>query len=392
MIETAVVGANALTRRWVATIESGGSSAVSGAGVWPLLAYLAPAADGDGREELTAAVGIPASDAAAGAAAVVELLRTAPGLRAAIGAWVSPDLKLHTEWRASLPPGAVGVAAEQAVLDAWVREQSDGLLDRMPVRVDPETLLVLASALVARTRWTQPFTDGMLGAAEGPWAGQRLAGLRRTTTDCDRLAVYETPAGPVTVLTVEGDNGIDVDLAIGLPDAPAAAVLTAAVDAPVAEPSRRGSQFGEGDTAPGVTVGFGSGHDETPRLLAALPRFTVTSSHDLLAHADVFGLRTVSDLRAQRLPGVSDFPLGVGAAAQDLTASFTADGFEAAVVTAFALRAGSAPPSKRPLQVRVLLDRPFAFVARHRPSGLVLVAGWVAQGEQQSGPGPGFAG
>ncbi|GIF97117.1 hypothetical protein Cci01nite_22110 [Catellatospora citrea] len=384
VIETAVAGANAVTRRWVATIDAEGSVAVSGAGVWPLLAYLAPAADGASRDELTAAVGLPAEEAVAGAAALVELLQTTPGLRAAIGAWVHPQLTIRPQWRDTLPPGTVGVLGEQAVLDAWVREQTAGLLDRMPLTVDHETLLVLASALVARTRWREPFDDGMLVPMAGPWSGRRLAGLHRTTADRDLLAVYETPAGPVTVLTVEGTDGIDVDLAIGLPEAPAATVLAAGVDAPSAAPSRRGSQFAEGETAPGVTVGTGWGYDDTPRLMASLPRFTVASSHDLLAHADVFGLRTVSDLSSQRLPGVSDFPLGVGAAAQDLTASFTADGFEAAVVTAFGMRAGSAAPSGRPLQVQLLLDRPFGFVARHRPSGLVLAAGWVAQADAMS--------
>ncbi|WP_155370758.1 serpin family protein [Catellatospora vulcania] len=381
MIEKAVAGANALTRRWVSTMEAEDSAAVSGAGVWPLLAYLAPAADGAGRDELTTAIGLTANDAAAAAAALVELLRSAPGLRAAIGAWVRPGLELRRQWRDSLPPGTVGTLGEQAVLDAWVREQTGGLLDRMPLTVDPETLLVLASALVARTRWKQPFSEGMLNGADGPWAGRRLAGLYRATADRDQLAVYETPAGPVTVLTVEGAEEIDVDLAIGLPEAPAAAVVAAGIDAPSAVPSRRGSQFVEGETAPGVTVGIGRSYDDTPELLAGLPRFTVTSSHDLLAHADVFGLRTVSDLSRQRLPGVSDFPLGVGAAAQDLTASFTEDGFEAAVVTAFGMRAGGGGPSGRPLQVRLVLDRPFGFTARHRPTGLVLVAGWVAEGE-----------
>ncbi|WP_144122809.1 serpin family protein [Catellatospora sichuanensis] len=392
MIETAVAGANAVTRRWVATIESEASAAVSGAGVWPLLAYLAPAADGDGRDELTAAIGLPADEAVAGAAALVALLQSAPGLRAALGTWVRPWLELRTQWRDSLPPGTVGVLGEQEALDAWVREQTDGLLDRLPLTVDPDTLLILASALVARTRWKDPFDDGRLVPTAGPWLGQHLAGLHRTTADRDLLAVYETPAGPVTVLTVEGTDGIDVDLAIGLPDTPAAAVLAAGIDAPSAVPGRLGSQFAEGDTAPGVTVGTGWAYDDTSRLRASVPRFTVTSSHDLLAHADVFGLRTVSDLSRQRLPGVSDFPLGVGAAAQDLTASFTADGFEAAVVTAFGMRAGGAMPARNPLEVRLLLDRPFGFVARHRPSGLVLVAGWVAQGEPSAGPGFGAAG
>ncbi|WP_191839424.1 hypothetical protein [Catellatospora chokoriensis] len=85
---------------------------------------------------------------------------------------------------------------------------------------------------------------------------------------------------------------------------------------------------------------------------------------------------------------MSDFPLGVGAAAQDVTASFTAAGFEAATVSAVGMRAGGAAPAGRHLQVRLLLDRPFGFVARHRPSGLVLVAGWGAQAGPQPDAAP----
>ncbi|WP_155373644.1 serpin family protein [Catellatospora vulcania] len=164
-----------------------------------------------------------------------------------------------------------------------------------------------------------------------------------------------------------------------MPDAPAAAVLAAALDTRSAAPARRGSQLAQGDTAPGVSVDLDWSYDDSPGLLVSLPQFTVRSSHNLLAHADLFGLRTVSEVFGQQLPGISDVPLLVGAAAQNLTASFTAKGFEAVVATAIEVQYTGAPPSKRPLQVRLLLDRPFGFVARHRDSGLALVAGWVAQ-------------
>lgn len=380
--DKAVAGANALTRRWVDTLGSETSAAVSGAGVWPLLAYLAPAADGLGRDELTAATGVSADDAASTAAALVVLLRSTYGVRATIGVWARPGLNLKAPWRESLPAGTVKVLYDdQEQLDTWVLRQTDGLLDRMPVMINPLTMLMLASALVARTGWVHPFDDGVLVAKDGPWAGQTLWGLHRSTADRDLLAVYDTPAGQVTVLTVEGADGIDVDLAIGLPDAPAAVVLAAALDTRSATPTRRGSQLTQGDTAPGVSVDLDWAHDDTPGLLVSLPRFTVRSSHNLLAHADVFGLRTVSDLSEQRLPGMTDVPLGVGAAAQDLTASFTAEGFEAVVVTGIGIQYKGAPPSERSLHVRLLLDRPFGFVARHRDSGLALVAGWVAQPE-----------
>lgn len=384
VIDKAVAGVNALTRRWVDTLGSEASAAVSGAGVWPLLAYLAPAADGAGRDELTAATGVSAEDAASTAAALVALLRSTPGLRAAIGVWARPELNLKASWRDSLPARTVRVLYDQEVLDRWVRGETDGALDRMPVTIDPLTMLMLASVLVARTTWVQPFDDGVLTAEDGPWTGQALWGLHRSTTNRDLLAVYDTPAGQVTVLTVEGTDGIDVDLAIGLPDAPATAVLAAALDTRSAAPTRRGSQLAQGDTAPGVSVDLGWTHDDSPGLLVSLPRFTVSSSHDLLAHAEVFGLRAVSDLSEQQLPGLSDLPLGVGAAAQDLTTSFTAEGFEAVVATAIGIQYKGAPPSKRLLQVRLLLDRPFGFVARHRHSGLALIAGWVAQPEAAS--------
>ncbi|WP_144127077.1 DUF6892 domain-containing protein [Catellatospora sichuanensis] len=378
VIDKAVAGANALTRRWVDTLGSDASTVVSGVGVWPLLAYLAPAADGPGRDELTAAMGVPADDAATTAAALVALLQSTDGVRAAIGVWARPGLDLKAQWRDSLPTGTVKVLNNQRVLDTWVRRQTDGLLDRMPVEIDPSIKLMLASALVARTGWVHPFNDGTLIAEDGPWAGQRLWGLHRSTADRDLLAVYDTPAGQVTVVTVEGADGFDVDLAIGLPDAPATAVLAAGLDSRSAVPARRGSQLALGDTAPGVSVDLGWAYDDSPGLVVSLPRFTVRSSHNLLEHAGLFGLRTVSDLSGEHLPGLSDALLGVEAAAQHLTASFTAEGFEAVAVTATGIGYIGAP-LKRPLQVQLLLDRPFGFVARHRDSGLALVAGWVAQ-------------
>ena len=67
----AVEHVNALTRRWLATLD-GASSVASGLGVWPLLAFLADAAGGPGRAELAEALGVPAGDAA-------EAARVRPG-------------------------------------------------------------------------------------------------------------------------------------------------------------------------------------------------------------------------------------------------------------------------------------------------------------------------
>jgi hypothetical protein len=55
------IAVNALTARWLA--HAGADAAVSGIGVWPLLALIAEPAAGDGRTELAAALGIEAEAA-----------------------------------------------------------------------------------------------------------------------------------------------------------------------------------------------------------------------------------------------------------------------------------------------------------------------------------------
>lgn len=78
----------------------------------------------------------------------------------------------------------------------------------------------------------------------------------------------------------------------------------------------------------------------------------------LLDNADVFGLRSVTDPVTSHSPLLSPVPLFVSDGAQDVLARFTSEGFE---VT----------------RVDVIFDRPFGFLAVHRPNRLAVVAGWV---------------
>jgi len=42
----------------------------------------------------------------------------------------------------------------QDALDKWANDKTGGLLDTFPVQLEPETVLVLASALVLTPRWS----------------------------------------------------------------------------------------------------------------------------------------------------------------------------------------------------------------------------------------------
>jgi len=130
---------------------------------------------------------------------------------------------------------------------------------------------------------------------------------------------------------------------------------------------------------PRLTVRREQSSKRKNRLNLQLPSFEIKAHHDLLTHADLFGLHSLTDPSTSHLPLLSPVPLCVSDGAQDVLARFLAEGFEAAAVTAFGLTVGSAPPEER-YQVTVVdvtFDRPFGFLAVHRPSRLAVVAGWV---------------
>jgi hypothetical protein len=390
MTDTIVTGINALAARWAGRL-SGGSAVLSAAGVWPLLGFLAEAAAPDARTELAEAMGVPPPQVRAAADTALSLLTEIPEVRSALGLWARKELLLHPDWVTGLPPGVLGEltgdpAVDTATLDAWVTDHTGGLIDAMPLTIDPQTLLVLATALSVRTRWREPFTDTPWWIQEGPWAAaDALHGLGPTTTDTARLRVAGTDAGLVTVLQVPGDGEIDVHLFLGSADGTAAQVLPAGLGllAPGKgpEPGADAAALALGAPGPGVLVQDEPAWDPAPRLSVHLPAFTLGASHDLLAHADLFGLASTTGTALDRFPATGPTPLTVSQARQTATATFSARGFEAAAVTAVGMVAGAAPvqPPHLARHVHVILDRPFGFAAVHAPTGLVLVCGWVSR-------------
>jgi serine protease inhibitor len=97
--------------------------------------------------------------------------------------------------------------------------------------------------------------------------------------------------------------------------------------------------------------------------------------HDVTKYPDVFGLRTLMDRRTGHLPKISEVPLALNNGVQQVTASFSAKGFRAAAVTAMDIVFGAKGERFSARCVTVVFDRPFAFLARHRPTGLLMVVG-----------------
>ncbi|GAA2603390.1 hypothetical protein GCM10010399_37930 [Dactylosporangium fulvum] len=348
-----VSACNALTARWAASAPA---PVFAAAGVYPLLALLASVADGPAR---------------------AELLRVAPTpltlpVRGALGIWTRDRIPLTLEWASRSDPRLTGdQAVDGPLLDAWAATHTGGLVPAMPVTVGPDTGLVLASALTVVTGWPQPFSDGVMRPLSGPWAGRRLASLHRRTTDLGALRVA---AGRLTLLTVTGSDDIDVVLCAG--EGVPGDVLSSAVGALASAEPAAGADV----TGPGVVAAEVDADDDVPELVVKVPRFTASATHDLLATPDVFGLAAAATVGT--FPGISPVDLRVDGARQQAVAAFSAEGFRAAAVTATEMvPVAFRPPRARKLRLTATFDRPFGYLAVHRPTGLVLVAGWITDPE-----------
>jgi len=128
---------------------------------------------------------------------------------------------------------------------------------------------------------------------------------------------------------------------------------------------------------PGLTVKRLKSARPKDTLRLSLPSFEIRTKHDLLANPDLFGLRLLTT-STSHLPRLGPIPLAISGGVQDVLARFFAEGFEAAAITAFAAVTGALFELPYDVtNVSVDFDRPFGFLAVHRPSRLAVVAGWV---------------
>jgi serine protease inhibitor len=372
-LSPAVRAANALTAQWCTRLGSG-DFALSGAGLWPLLALLASAADEQARAELTNALGRPADSGQQDALELIEILRGGVSTAAALGVWTREGIPLDDRWAAGLPEGVVHALTDQAALDRWASEQTDGLIETFPLEVTPEIVLILASALAARVKWRTPFDASPRGKCvswDDPGEPDQQW-LSRTTSDLAEAAVLD---GAVTRIVVEGDGDVDVHLLLG--EQQPVEVLAAGLRELAGEAEVRSAAESAG---PGLTVRRIPSSSRRDMLELTLPSFEITTRHNLMEHADLFGLRLVAHPGTSHLPHLSPVPLFVSDGVQDVLARFFAEGFEAAAVTAFGLAVTGMPPDElyEVTFVEATFDRPFGFIAVHRPSRLAVVAGWVS--------------
>jgi hypothetical protein len=343
-----------------------GHRAASPLGAWLLLALVAPAAEGERREEIEEALGLPADEAAAFARILIE--DPHPAIATALAAWTRNQGEALAPWLNGLPARVErGELLEN--VDAWVRKATAGQIERLPVEIDPLAVLLFVAAVAAAGKWHEPF--GLLPASrlgESPWASEVENVL--TATDAGHGIRMTQSAGLVGVHVRPTREAFIVTSVIAAPEVPPEKVIAAAHE--VAFGVRPTFLFdlpsGEGHawtiTEREVPEAHPGSRTQSGRVF--LPAWKAEAAPIDLLSDRRFGFRAVADALIALLP---PNPLGwLANAAQATTATYDRHGFSAASVTSIEILEGMAlPPEKTEVglhrHVEIRFGRPYAVVA-----------------------------
>jgi hypothetical protein len=347
---------------------------VSALGAWMLVALCAPLADDETRAEMAEVLGADPTEAAQFAAKL--LAQPHPLVAAAAGVWIAPAVSTPAmeQWRAGLPTVVTtGDIPTQEALDAWATACTLGLIEHFPLKVTPELVCLLATALATKVSWEVPFdVVDAKELAPSPW----VTGVQRVLSSpgCDprhRQYIAETDrAGTVGVHLTGARGGLLVGSVIATDqEVPAADVLAVAhtiVSAEAREPRSVASRslfdlpLGDGAiwsiTEEAVETKSRDGREEA--VTSILPAWSADTTVDL-DHEDLgYPAAARAIKKVLGLPGL------IYDAKQTALARYSAVGFEAAAITHLAMamsRPSTRPGYRRDATVR--FGHPFAVVA-----------------------------
>ncbi|MFG1881599.1 hypothetical protein [Micromonospora sp. NPDC049102] len=276
-------------------------------------------------------------------------------------------------WRAALPATTeVGTFPDQAGLDAWAREHTDGLIETFPLKVSPDVVFALASALATRISWTEPFdvADARVLGPDSSWTDLRQ--VLRSPGHGHRGAIVATERSGDVIVHVaraqasEGAGLVVLSVAaerhVPAADVLATAYRLSAGAADGAQPAGRRSLFDLplGETPlwtlreERVRTRARDGREE--RHQAVLPCWSARSDHDLTAESLGFPAAATTLSRAL------DQPVQGFEARQVAMARYGRYGFEAAAVTGM-FGTVSLPPEGVARTAELRFGHPYAVVA-----------------------------
>jgi hypothetical protein len=351
-------------------------------GAWLLLALCAPAASGQNAATLAALLGGDSAEVSGRAAGL--LAAPHPLVAAAAAVWGTQPAA-DPGWLASLPAAvSQGEIPAQPELDAWAREHTFGLIDKFPLRITAQVYLVLATALATKISWDCPFelAPGTELGRSSAWAGRLAHVLRSPQHPSHSALICATErAGDVAVHIGRARGGLLVASVIARTQIAPADVLATAYDLAIASalgqslPQRSLFDLPLGDGPLWSVREETSGGGASERCVAVLPAWSASDEYDLADPRLGFAAAGAA--------------LGHGdpwQAKQAATAAYSRTGFEAAAVSALAVRLAMLRGRRRMAELR--FGHPYAVVAvtvderpgRHGPwHGVPVFSAWVTK-------------
>ncbi|MFJ3324708.1 serpin family protein [Streptomyces griseus] len=335
-------------------MEPGTGFVCSPAGLWLALAAVAAGARGATAAELRALLGTADQEAAPVVTAVARELAETGALGVATRVWSRvPVLRAYRE---ALPDVRFG-PMDPAAVDAWVREATGGLVERLPLEITDEILLALVNVLALKARWEKPFEawrtqDLPFTDAAGAVTPVPTMFAHVPLSDAWTVGgayVVELRCAPEP----DGGPGARVRLVLGEPGAGAGRVL------PV----------GWAPRASGAPL-------DTERVTIGLPRLALRTRVAVTRQLPALGIRLAASDDAD-FSGLSPEPLTISDVVQEAVLKVAEEGVEAAAVTVVAMAPAGAAP--RPQRVHhIAFDRPFGVVVLAGSEDVPLFTGWQA--------------
>lgn len=386
-VQVALAGANATGDVVAATWRAGfaalgagddpAGTVVSPASLVVALSMLAEGASGESAAALDAALGASGDARTDAVNALSATLARYEGDPAAVGAKKLPDIpvvhlanqvvlddqqqaqqsyldRLKAGYGAGLLTTDLASQDGKRALDAWVRENTGGLIKKSAITPDPLLVLVLQNAVALAARWSTSFDPNVTQPADFTRADG-------TATSVDMMHL----ATPFAYVEQDGWRAVRlpyVQVDDGNPQLYADVILPPEGSDAAADPAT---------ADPGTVAALSAALDQqTPvDVLLALPKVDLTTSLDLLPVLDALGLGALTSPQTAGLTGILVDPPGppyVAQATQQGVLQVDEDGTRAAAVTEIGMAAGAAPPQD-PIEMTV--DRPYLFVITDGASG-----------------------
>jgi serine protease inhibitor len=227
----------------------------------------------------------------------------------------------------------LGSGEAKELLDAWVRENTGGLVEESAIQPEPGLRLVLQNAVVVAAAWATPFH----AAPELPFTLPD-----GTEVDVEAMQVEVHPR----YVEVSGWRAVRLPYRGG--DLYADVILP---------PDGSGPADLDAELMEQLAEGLRTAQDSRP-VHVTMPKVDLRTTTNLLPLLER-EVPSVVVAETADLSGISEEPLFVSQAKQQATLTVDENGTIAAAVTELGMLAGSAPDPTEP--VEMVVDRPFLF-------------------------------